>query len=70
MTDVRELLDQIFEAIGVPSTKTLLEARVYINHTFPDLQSRQAFLGTMVASMCEEFDVDMNRLLDSWKKVL
>lgn len=70
MGDIRELFDQIFEAMGIPSTKTILEARVYINHTFPDLRSRQAFLGSMVSSMCDEFDVDRNSLLDSWKEVL
>jgi hypothetical protein len=70
MGDIRDLLDQIFEAIGIPSTQKILEARVYINHTFPDLQSRQAFLASMTSDMCEEFGVDMKELLDSWKEMM
>ena len=70
MPDLKEILDKIFEEIGLPSTQKVIEARVFINHTFPDLRSRQAFLGTMVTGMCEEFDVDLNSLLDSWKEVL
>lgn len=68
MGDIRDLFDQIFEAMGIPSTQKILEARVYINHTFPDLRSRQAFLGSMVSSMCREFGVDINELFDSWKE--
>jgi hypothetical protein len=69
MGDIRDLLDQIFEAIGIPSTQKILEARVYINHTFPDLQSRQAFLGSMTSDMCEEFGVDFDDMLDQWKEM-
>ena len=70
MINSREVLDKLFEEFGLPSTQKVIEARVIINLTFPDFRSRQAFLGTMVTDMCEEFDVDLNSLLDSWKEVL
>ena len=65
MDDTSNFIDK-FEAFF----QQLTEARVYVNHTFPDLRSRQAFLGAMVISMCEEFHVDINELFDSWKEVL
>lgn len=70
MPDLREVLDKICEEIGIPSIQKIAEARAFVNYTFPDLRSRQAFLGTMVFHMCEEFDVDMNDLLDHWKEAL
>lgn len=68
MSDVRELFDMICEGLGIPTPDTILEARVYVNHKFPDLNSRQAFLGSMVDNMCREFGIDKNKLLDFWKE--
>lgn len=70
MGDIRELFDQIFEAMGMPTPKKFIEAKVYVNHQFPDFMSRQAFLGTMVHSMCKEFGVDQNDLFNMWKEAV
>ena len=67
--DLERLLELLTEKAGLPSPKTIITAKVYLNHTFPDLQSRQAFLGAMVDSMCKEFDIDRNKLLDNWKEL-
>lgn len=72
MADLRDLLDElcekVFEEIGIPTPKKFIEAKVYVNHQFPDFMSRQAFLATMVSSMCKEFGVDRNDLFDMWKE--
>ena len=72
MADMRDLIDKFcekaFEELGIPTPKKLIEARVYVNHQFPDFIDRQAFLGSMVNDMCREFGIDMNELLDMWKK--
>ena len=70
MAELRDIIDRLCEEIGIHTPKKIIEARVFVNHQFPDLISRQAFLGAMVSDMCEEFDVDRNSLLDFWKEVL
>lgn len=74
MSDVIDMIDKFcetaFEELGIPTPKKFTEARVYVNHQFPDLLSRQSFLGTMTIEMCEEFGIDKNELLDFWKEVL
>ena len=70
MSDWKEIIDMIFDKLALPSTQKILEAMTFVESTFPDLRSRQAFLGMMVSRMCEEFGVDLNSLLDNWKEVL
>lgn len=74
MSDLRDLINQFcekaFEEIGIPTPKKFIEAKVYVNHQFPDFMSRQAFLGTMVQSMCREFGVDQNDLFNMWKEAV
>ena len=62
------LLELLAEKAGLPSPKKIIETKVFVNHNFPDLISRQAFLASMTSDMCEEFGYDFNKLLDKWKE--
>lgn len=68
MIDIENLLELFLEKEGLPSLKTIIEARIFVNHHFPDLVSRQAFLLSMTEDMCKEFGIDICELLDRWKR--
>lgn len=68
--ELRDILERICVECGFPTPTQFLETKAFVNHQFPDFQTRQAFLGTMVESMCKEFGVDPNELLDKWKEMM